>query len=93
MAAGETMNTERWEREAPKAWEVAGERAHSEVRTRQLEDGIDHTLDSIDALTIEVQQQHERVELLEKLLNERSQRSEPSRHPDWMMVFGSGQVD
>lgn len=67
------MSTERWERETPKAWEVTQERAYAEVRARQLEDGIDHTLDSIEALSIEVQQERERVELLEKLLDERRQ--------------------
>ena len=72
-AAGATVSTERWERARPRAWEVAQERADAAVRSRQLDDGIDQTLDSIEALSLEVRFEREKVELLEQLLDERMQ--------------------
>lgn len=73
VAAGATVSTERWERARPRAWEVAQERAEVAIRSRQLDDGIDQTLDSIEALTLEVRSEREKVELLEQLLDERMQ--------------------
>jgi len=60
-------------RARPMAWEVAQERADAAIRSRQLDDGIDQTLDSIEALTLEVRSEREKVELLEQLLDERMQ--------------------
>ena len=52
---------------------MAQERADAAVRSRQLDDGIDQTLDSIEALSLEVRSEREKVELLEQLLDERMQ--------------------
>jgi hypothetical protein len=52
---------------------VVAERADAAIRSRQLDEGIDQTLDSIEALTVEARSEREKVELLEQLLDERMQ--------------------
>jgi len=62
---------ERWRREAPEGWEVQEERHEAELRSQALDRGIDNAVDSIEALTVEVRDERERVERLEELLAER----------------------
>ena len=73
MAAGATVSAGRWGRSAPQVWQVAEERADAEFRSFQLDEQIDRTLDSNESLTVEVRTEREKVELLEQLLDERTQ--------------------
>ncbi len=54
-------------------WQVAEERADAEFRSRQLDGEMDRTLDSNESLSAEVRLQREKVELLQELLDERSE--------------------
>ena len=65
------MSWERWRREAPERWEVQEERHETELRNAALDRGIDNAVNSFQALTIEVQVEREKVEVLEQLLADR----------------------